>query len=261
MHAITINYFVASTCGFIYSDSSFDISEILSSAWIFHALIIGSIFMLVFYLLAIGTQKVGITISTVANKMSLIIPVAVSIIWYDSDQFSWIKLVGIFIALTSVYLTTTNEGKLAFDKKYIWLIIIIFLFQGIADTVFSHAQKTAVEEEEMGLFFSILFFVAGITGLIASLPKITSGTQPIKGKALFFGLLIGIPNFLTLKFFFDALNTPSIEPSIAYPLVSMGIILASSITGLLLFKERLSWLNWAGIGLSFLAIVTLTYAG
>ncbi len=117
MHAITINYFVASTCGFIYSDSSFDISEILSSAWIFHALIIGSIFMLVFYLLAIGTQKVGITISTVANKMSLIIPVAVSIIWYDSDQFSWIKLAGILIALTSVYLTTTNEGKTCIRQK------------------------------------------------------------------------------------------------------------------------------------------------
>ena len=238
----------------------FNIIGVLHSKWIYHAIVIGCMFIFVFNLLALGTQKVGITISTVANKMSLVIPVIFSLFFYASDTINFLKIVGISLALAGVYFSSTKGGKLAFDKRYLWLIATIFFIQGLADITFNHAQETAVQPEEMETFFGALFLIAGLAGSIAALPKIISKQEKLKPNALLFGIMFGITNYLTLQFMFEALNTPGLEPSLVYPLVSMGVVLTSAIAGLVFFKEKLSLSNWFGIGLAVVAIATLAYA-
>ena len=260
LHAISINYLFAAGWGFVFAMQPFNIIDILDSKWIFHAIIIGCMFIFVFNLLALGTQKVGIAISTVANKMSLVIPVIFSLFFYASDTVNFLKIVGISLALAGVYFSSTEGGKLAFDKRYLWLIATIFFMQGLADITFNHAQETTVQPEEMETFFGALFLVAGLAGSIAALPKIISKQEKLKPNALLFGIMFGITNYLTLQFMFEALNTPGLEPSLVYPLVSMGVVLTSAIAGLVFFKEKLSLSNWFGIGLAVVAIATLAYA-
>ena len=48
--------------------------------------------------------------------------------------------------------------------------------------------------------------------------------------------------------------TQRLSSSIVFPLVSMGVIVSSSIIGMILFKEKLSKNNWIGILLSICAI-------
>lgn len=259
-HAISINYLFAAGCGFVFAQQPFNITYILHSQWIYHAIIIGCMFIFAFNLLAIGTQRVGITISTVANKMSLVIPVIFSLFYYASDTINFLKIVGISLALAGVYFSSTKGGKLAFDKSYLWLIAAIFFIQGLADITFNHAQETAVQPEEMETFFGALFLIAGLAGSIATLPKIISKQEKLKPNALLFGIMFGITNYLTLQFMFEALNTPGLEPSLVYPLVSMGVVLTSALAGLVFFKEKLSLSNWFGIGLAVVAIATLAYA-
>jgi len=260
LHAISINYLFAAGWGFVFAMQPFNIIDILDSKWIFHAIIIGCMFIFVFNLLALGTQKVGIAISTVANKMSLVIPVIFSLFFYASDTVNFLKIVGISLALAGVYFSSTKAGKLAFDNRYLWLIATIFFMQGLADITFNHAQKTVVQPEEMETFFGALFLIAGLAGSIAALPKIISKQEKLKPNALLFGIMFGITNYLTLQFMFEALNTPGLEPSLVYPLVSMGVVLTSAIAGLVFFKEKLSLSNWFGIGLAVVAIATLAYA-
>ena len=54
--------------------------------------------------------------------------------------------------------------------------------------------------------------------------------------------------------FLKALNDPELASSIVFPLVNMGVIVSSSIIGMVLFKEKLSRNNWIGIFLSICAI-------
>ena len=260
LHAISINYLFAAGCGFVFAQQPFNITYILHSQWIYHAIIIGCMFIFAFNLLAIGTQRVGITISTVANKMSLVIPVIFSLFYYASDTINFLKIVGISLALAGVYFSSTKGGKLAFDKSYLWLIATIFFIQGLADITFNHAQETAVQPEEMETFFGALFLVAGLAGCIAAMPNIIFKKEKLKPNALLFGIIFGIPNYLSLQFIFEALNTDGLEPSVVYPLVSMGIVLTTALAGLVFFKEKLSLSNWFGIGLAVVAIATLAYA-
>ena len=88
---------------------------------------------MVFNFYAFGTQKVGIAVTTVANKMSLVIPVAAALIIYPEDQISTGKIIGFVLALIGIYLASTKGGKLSFNIKYLWLIILVFVGQGIAD--------------------------------------------------------------------------------------------------------------------------------
>ena len=225
----------------------------------FHAIIIGTLFIVTFVFYAFGTQKVGISIATVTNKMSLVIPVSAAIIFYE-DEFTSHKLIAFFLALAGIYLSSTRSGKLAFDRKYLWLIILIFLGQGISDAIFNDFAQNF--SNEMGyLFFMTLFFVASISGLlIYILESIYLKTNnSFKLSSLFWGVIFGIPNFFSLVFFLKALSNPYLNSSEVFTLVSMGVVVSSSLIAVFLFKERLNKNNWVGILLSICAIYIFSY--
>jgi drug/metabolite transporter (DMT)-like permease len=258
LQAIIVNYVVASSLGIITADVEKPVQHILSSDWIWFGLIIGIFFIVVFNLLATGAQKVGIAISTVANKMSVIIPVSFAFIVFG-DTVSMLKIVGIILALGGVYLTSTTGLKLNFDKKYLWLIIIIFAGQGIADCIFNFAQHYYVDSQEAKIFISSMFMGACITGLFMLIPRYFKKESKFEFKNILWGIGLGVPNFLTVFYFFRSLESGFMESSQIYPILNMGVIVLSALTGWLIFKEKLAISNWLGILLSLFAIAAITF--
>ena len=246
--------------GTLLAGLSFLLISILSIRKIPGAIIIGILFIIIFNLYAYGIQKVGISITTVANKMSLIIPVGAALILYpERENFTLIKYLAFFLALIGIYLTSTKSGELNFKKKYIGLIILIFIGQGFSDAVFNDFAQSYSKflEKESFLFFMTLFSIASVTGIIMHF--INFQYRKIKITNLIWGILFGIPNFFSLFFFLKALKDPQISSTQVFPLTSMGIIISTSLVGLLIFKEKISNNNWIGILLSICAIYLFTY--
>ena len=79
LQGLIFNYITAGGCAYLFLEQDFSLDYILHSDWLYHAMIIGTLFIVVFNFYAFGTQKVGIAITTVANKMSLVIPVCAAI--------------------------------------------------------------------------------------------------------------------------------------------------------------------------------------
>jgi len=256
LQGLIVNYLTAAICSYFFLEQDFLLDDILQSDWIYHAIIIGSLFIIVFNFYAFGIQKVGIAVTTVANKMSLIIPVCAALILYPNEEFTSLKGIAFILALVGIYLSSTKSGKLSFDKKYLWLIILVFVGQGISDAIFNDFAQSFKEvlEKESYLFFMTLFIIASISGILILSGKSFKGRNPLKLKSVFWGVIFGIPNFFSLVFFLKALNDPKLSSSIVFPLVSMGVIVSSSIIGMILFKEKLSKNNWIGILLSICAI-------
>jgi drug/metabolite transporter (DMT)-like permease len=259
LQALIVNYFVAGGLSIYYSQQPFSLEYILNSAWIYHAAIIGILFIVTFNLYAIGTQKVGIAITTIANKLSLLIPVGIALILYPNEQLTFLKIIGFIMAIIGIYLSSTQKKKLSFDKKYIWLIVLVFIGQGIADSIFNNAQKTVVNEADKGLFFMSLLFIAGLSGIGILITKSIKIKPQIKAKSLIAGFIFGIPNFVTIIFFFDALENSGLAATQVYPIISMGVVTLSALVGLFLFKEELSLRNWVGLGFALLSIFIITY--
>jgi len=259
LQALIVNYFVAGFCGLYFSNQEFSLNYVLHTPWIFHAATIGVLFIITFNLYATGTQKVGIAITTIANKLSLFVPVGFALMLYPNEEITYIKVIGFLLAVIGIYLSSTQQKKLSFDKKYLWLIILVFVGQGIADTIFNHAQKTVVNTADAGLFFMSLLLIAGISGIFILLGKSIKQKPQLKFKNLIAGAIFGIPNFASLIFFFNALENSGLEASQVFPVVSMGVVVVSALVGLLLFKEKLSARNWLGLGFAVLSIFMITF--
>ena len=261
LQALIVNYLTAATFSYFFLESSFTIDYIISSNWIFHAIIIGTLFIIVFNLYSLGIQKVGISVTTVANKMSLIIPVCAALIIYPNESLSKNKGIAFVLAIIGIYLSSTKSGKLNFNKKYLWLIFLVFFGQGVSDAFFNDFAQSfsIVLEKESFMFFMTLFFMASISGSIIYLTSSFKTKKKLEIKSVYWGIIFGIPNFFSLVFFLRALKDPNILSSEVFPLVSMGVIIISSLNGQFIFNEKITKNNWIGILISICAIFLFSY--
>ena len=261
LQAIIVNYFTAGTLSLIVAhnnDIKISLPDIIYSTYIIPSLIIGFLFIVTFNLLAFGTQKIGIAISTVANKMSMIIPVIIGISLF-SEKLGMFKLIGIVLAISAIYMTSTKSGKLSFDKKFLPIILLIFFGQGMADGTLNWAQKFSINDENTPLFFASVFLIAGILGSVFLIYETIKNGFKLEFKNLIWGIGLGIPNYLTLHFFVRSLQSPIFESSQVFPIVNMGVIVLTALAGILLFREKLSFFNWGGILVAVLAISLITF--
>ncbi len=262
LQALIANYITAAACSYFLLEIDFSLNYILQAEWICHAIIIGTLFIIVFNFYSSGIQEVGISVTTVANKMSLIIPVCAALILYpENESLTVLKIIAFILAIIGIFLSSTKAGKLSFNKKHIWLILVVFIGQGISDAIFNDfAQSFSnVLEKESFLFFMTLFFMASISGIIIHFGKSIKTKQKLQLKNILWGVIFGIPNFFSLVFFLKALGDPSITSSAVFPIVSMGVVISSSLIGLIIFKEQLTRNNWIGILLSIGAIYLFSY--
>ncbi|MFH2140838.1 MAG: DMT family transporter [Bacteroidota bacterium] len=257
--AILINYIVAASLGFILYKNPVSISEIVNQPWFFFSFFIGALFILMFYLIALSSQKVGISVTTVASKMSVIIPIAFSIFYYN-ENINILKIVGICIAIVAVFLTIMKKKQDKKQVKYFLLPMLLFIGMGIVDSTVKFSQDKFALDDSSSLFSAVVFTVSGIMCIIVSFFNLKIFKNYLQPKVLLMGIILGITNFGTIYFIINALNSNIFDSSILFGINNIGIVAASVIIGLLGFKEKLSGINWIGIFLSFVAILALSYA-
>ena len=73
------------------------------------------------------------------------------------------------------------------------------------------------------------------------------------------GICIGIPNYFSIWCLVHFLQDSPWETSASLPVNNMGIVLFSTLVAAILFKEKLSIINWMGIALSGIAIYLIAF--
>lgn len=261
--AIVINYLVACLAGFFLSASSPFTLDVLSQKWMPVALLVGAMFIVMFYVIAKSTQKAGVAVTTVAVKMSVVFPIAFSI-WYDAnDKLTVLKLTGIALALLSVFLTVYKKNNKAIDPRAILLPAFLFIGMGVVDSFVKFAQSEYINGDLASTFSTIVFANALIIGLVIlpfSKPALKS---IIKFKTWVLGALLGVANFGSIYFLLRALNHIDIDTgqqamgSVIFGINNIGIVALSVIIGFLAYNERPSRINWVGIALTGVSIALL----
>ena len=72
---------------------------------------------------------------------------------------------------------------------------------------------------------------------------------------LFFGAVIGVPNFFSSKFLLGALT--KLPAVVVFPSFSVGTMLLVTLSGVIVFKERLSKLQWFALTTIIAALILL----
>tara|TARA_B100001250_G_C19796986_1_gene789195 strand:+ start:831 stop:1691 length:861 start_codon:yes stop_codon:yes gene_type:complete len=257
LQALISNYFISAILSIFLLDNHENIVTAFDSSWFYHSLFLGILFISIFSIYAFSVQKIGITTTSVINKMSFIIPVVFSIIFYENEEFSKNILIGVILAITGIYLSSTNKKSFNFDMKYLWIILLIFFGQGIIDIILNDS-KFYIPKDENILFFLFLFISSTFTGIIILLLK--NKLKSIKIKNLIWGSVFGIPNFFSIFYFLKALQSDYfIDKSyLIFPLTSVGIVVTTTLLGVLLYKEALSKRNIIGISIAVISILIIS---
>jgi drug/metabolite transporter (DMT)-like permease len=255
MQAIVINYFIACTVGYFGFLKETDISLLPEKAWFPGTIFLGVLFIIVFNLAAITTQRSGLSVVSVATKMSVAIPVLFGIIYFNESSGT-IKIIGIIMALGAVYLTSIKSRKgIAIKKENLIFPILVFLGSGIIDTSIKYLETSYVSKSDVALFSSSIFFIAGTIGTAILVVQGFMGTLKITGKNILGGIALGIPNFFSIYFLVMALRSEGFESSTVFTINNVAIVLVSTVLGIALFKERLIPKNWIGIALAIISIL------
>jgi drug/metabolite transporter (DMT)-like permease len=251
---IVVNYVVAGFLGLAVSNSFPLVAQIPSSDWWWAPLIMGSLFISIFVLIGRTTVESGVSVATVANKMSVVVPVVAAVFLYQ-EQLQVLKIAGIILALGAVYMTTLPAGRQATKGRgHLLLPALVFIGSGIIDAFVNHVQKVLVPVNLIPLFISCSFLTAFIIGSTILGIKLMKKEFSISIRDVIGGVILGIPNYFSIYAITKALDAQLMDSSALYPVNNMGIVMLSAVGAFLLFREKLSALNWAGILLAMLAI-------
>ena len=246
--AITFNYLTASLLAFIFYEKSISFIEIINSSWIFPTIALGVFFIIMFNVMAKTTQRLGISIASMASKISLIIPV-IGAILLQENNISYTNGLGILIAIIAIYL--------AFKKKHnsnqsIYIAIILFFGTGILDMCLDYIQHNLLENNnQSSQFIIVVFFIAFIAGLI----KIILSKEKIKSRNIIAGIFLGIPNYLSI--YYVLISLEKLGGVIVFPILNISVVLLSTILSFFVYKEYLNTLNWTGIILACISIILI----
>ena len=260
--AIVFNYFTCFCCGWIHL-GHFPVSiENFDTPWMPYALTLGLVFVSGFNLAALTVRYFGVTVGQIMQKMSILITVPFAILAYH-ESAGWMKIAGFVFALASIVLVNwprsgeQNSGSGA-PRNLLWVPLATWILAGLLEVLLVLVQNENLADMSDPTFIITIFGTAGVLGLLGASYGWASGRLQFSWKNVAAGILLGVPNYGSMLFMLLALDS-GLEGSFVFPVANVGIIVATTIGAVTLFRERLSGLNWLGIAMAVTAIGLITF--
>ena len=214
---------------------------------VFMGIINGVLYLLGFVLLQFNVKKNGVVLSTTFMKLGLLVPMAVSICLFGEVPALW-QMIGFVLAVAAILLVNSGSDGAGAGMKA--GLIFLLLACGGADAMSKVYEELG--DPRWSEHFLLVTFATAL--LFCGVLMFVKRERPDRWGVLF-GLLIGIPNYLSARFLLRALER--LAAVIVYPTYSVAGILVATAAGLLLFKERLSKRQWAAVAVILAALILL----
>jgi drug/metabolite transporter (DMT)-like permease len=262
--AIAFNYPVCFLTGMLLMPEGQKFSLDFSQNWTLYSLALGVGFIITFILSGLATQKIGMTITSMANNVSLVIPVLFSLLVFGSGgkAFDWINYLGLLLAVVSVAIATFKSGTSM--KTNFWLrgglALAVFLMYGVTNTAINYLNINYIADTSKVVPVTLVMVLgAAVSGLVLLIFKIFNRSEKVEVKNIVAAITLGVPNFLSFYFLILTLGYFGNSGAFVYPIYNMGVILVSAFVAILFFKEKVSMLNKLGLLLAVIAILMISW--
>tara|TARA_B110000037_G_C17093080_1_gene494821 strand:+ start:594 stop:1469 length:876 start_codon:yes stop_codon:yes gene_type:complete len=256
-YAIVINYLVCVLIALFFA-KDYSFSDYMTG-WLPLGLVLGMFFISLFFLIAKTTQKMGASVTTVAMKLGYVIPIFLAFTYYG-EQTTPLKTIGIILTVLAVLFTSfkKDQSSKKIDYKLMALPIIIFIGSGVADSIVQNVSIKYFSNGGFEMFNLVIFFTAFCVGMsIALFNNIKKKQNFFTKKTILAGILLGLPNYFSIYFLFQALNVEIWEDSFVFPVNNIGIVILSTVLAVIIFKEKLNRYNLIGLVLAVISILVL----
>lgn len=273
-HAVVFNYYSCVVTGLVLTPDLKAFGEVQwSSQGTILTLALGTLFVIAFMSIGMTAQKVSVTAASLAGNMSLVIPVLFGLFIFKNTNkaFTFLNYTGLVIALAALALgviqTKTKSTSFEHDQplevpvlSYAWLLpVFTFLASGTNNTLINYLTMQYYRPEQTTLFMIIACSGAILIGTILLLYKVFFGGEKLLLRSVVGGLILGVPNFLSLYFLLLALGSFGNSAAFVFPIYNILSMLVSSLAAWILYKEKLNNLNRLGLALAVVAIILISY--
>lgn len=247
---ITYNYlFSAIFCYFLYpfNNKELDFSK---APW-FIFLCMNFLMPSLFILIGKSIKSIGIARTDIAQRMSLLITVLASFLFFK-ENYTLLKIIGLSIGFFSIFFIFHTVKKNENQSKQWYLPLLIFLGLGLVNILYK-----LISSNQNFTFTTSSFFIFSGSFIVSFLFNIFE-KQKFHVVSLLWGMGLSILNFGNVIFYLKAHVTLKDNPSIVFATMNLGVIILGSLTGILLFGEKMTKLNYFGLALALLSILIIT---
>ena len=215
-------------------------------------LALGILLPSVFIIMSKAVEFAGIVRSDAAQRLSLFLPILAAFLIFH-EPLSQSKAVGIVLAFVGLFclLSKPNEQS-AVDFRGVLGLVGVWFGYGIIDILFKQVAKSG------GAFPTTLFIAFSLAACIMFFYLLFKRTQ-WNVASFVGGIILGVLNFFNILFYIKAHQSFGSNPTLVFAGMNIGVICLGTITGALIFKEKISKINWLGIVFSLCAIFCLYY--
>lgn len=255
--AIAWNYVVAGALTALMLQPSLATLREPGAPWL--ALIgLGVLLPTIFLALAASVRHAGIVRSDAAQRLSLLLSLLAAFALFG-EQITELKGIGIALGLLALLCMVWRSGQGTAERGVAgWLYpLLVFAGFGAIDILF---KRVALAGVPLGASLQAMFALALLVAFALQLWRRSQGHTRFTARSALAGVALGLANFGNILFYLRGHRALPQHPALVFASMNIGVVALGALVGMLVFRERLSRLNLAGVALALLAIALIATA-
>lgn len=257
--AIVFNYFTAFICGILLFGNEWKIEALNTGNWPWFVVLCAFLFISLFIMMGVSSQKNGVALTSIAVKMSMAISMMFMIVLYR-ESLSVLKITGIIFAFLGVFLVTFSKSKENKPKASLWMLLILFIGSGFLDFVLNYVQKYELTILTPSLFSAFGFGLAGCIGFVILLYRLYTKKSVFSSRNILAGIVLGIPNYFSIYLLIVSYKSTGWNDSTVLAIMNVSVVMIAALVGFIAFKENITVRKILGLIAAITAIVLLYFA-
>lgn len=211
-----------------------------------------------FYTKAMGSGPLSLT--SLFYSCGILVPIVAGVVLWN-EKITAVQLIGLMLMIFMFYVMTRagKSDNIVISQKWIVYSVATLFFNGSLGAMLKYHQML-LPKKEVYEFLSVAFFTSALLCGIFYIWLVKIRKQNIGhmreiglfGLVIVAGITTGVGNMI-----YTALSS-SVPGVILFPTVSGGVILLCAVTSAMLFKEKITFKDGAGILIGLVAIVFLS---
>ena len=256
LHMIVWNYASASVLCFLWFKPDLQHVSIINTPW-WLIIALGVLLPSVFLCLAKSLQYAGIVKTEIAQRLSVVLSLLAAFFIFQ-EQFNTLKIIGIvlgvFAVLSLLFSHQHDKTGQSSTKQAMLYLALVWFGYALIDVLLKYTTG-------LGLQFAVALNLMFICAFILSLAYIAMTTKTVGNrKNILAGMGLGLLNFANIALYVKAHMLLKDTPAIVFAGMNILVVVLGALSGLIIFKEKLTPTTALGLTLGLASVICLGYA-
>jgi drug/metabolite transporter (DMT)-like permease len=259
--AIVFNYITAFCCGIFLFGHDWRWEALEKGHWVTYAFGAALLFISLFLLMGLSSQKNGVGQTSIAVKMSMGLSILLIIFFINrANQTVTIGMIsGFLLACLGVFLSSYESQKLDKINHSKWMLFVLFIGSSMLDVILNAVEQYEKQNISVALFSAFGLGLAGAFGIIVLLIQLIANKTKFQFRNVIAGIFLGIPNYFSIYLLMLSYSSSGLDGSTVLTITNVSVVLLTSLIGFMAFNEHLTRQKIIGLLAAIAAILVIYF--